>query len=155
MKKLRGIVFLSLFFFCIAVITTDVVARNPAGKTAKDLVKEAKAEIKQITPEELETKLDAGESFIIIDVREKDEYDAGHIKGAKLIPRGLLEFKITKEIPQKDAYIIIYCKSGGRGALSTQTLQTMGYTQVYNLKDGFMGWQEYLLGEPAEGGGCL
>lgn len=118
--------------------------------SSKELVAAAKKEIEQISSEQLKSQLNNDEVYLI-DIREKEEFDAGSISGANLIPRGLLEFRIAsdnywedKEItkPAKDQKIIIYCRSGGRGSLATKTLQQMGYTNVVNLDGGFLDWKE-------------
>jgi sulfur dioxygenase len=86
----------------------------------------------------------------VIDVREQNEFDAERIPKSVLIPRGLLEFQIAAKVPDKGSSLIITCKSGGRAALATQTLQIMGYNNVYNLKGGFTAWQAAAL--PTEKG---
>lgn len=74
--------------------------------------------------------------FLLIDVREDDEWQAGHIDGAIHIPRGQLEQRIQSRAPQKDQKIVVYCRSGYRSELAAQTLKTMGYNNVYSLEGG-------------------
>jgi len=93
--------------------------------------------MKIISCEELKQKKENGEDIIILDVRNTDEFEAGHIEGAINVPLHLLPLKIEQTIPDKDASIMCNCQSGGRSALATQTLQKMGYTHVYNLKGGY------------------
>ncbi|GAB3392791.1 rhodanese-like domain-containing protein [Azotobacter armeniacus] len=109
-------------------------------KSAHDLVAEAKASIHEID-------LDAAEAAIryadvLLDVREADEFHAGHIPGAVNIPRGLLEFKLsnTPELSARDLSIVLYCKTSGRAALAACTLQDMGYLQVQSIAGGFDAW---------------
>ena len=109
-------------------------------KTANDLVLAAKANIEEVA-------LDLSENYIrtvdvLIDVREADEYLAGHLPGAVLIPRGMLEFKLstTAELMSRDLHLAVYCKTGGRAALAVQTLQQMGYRHVKSLAGGFDAW---------------
>jgi len=109
-------------------------------KTAHDLVVAAKERIQEIP-------LDLSEHYIrsvdvLIDVREADEYGAGHIPGAVLIPRGMLEFKLssTPEFNPRDLKIALYCKTGGRSALAALTLQEMGYINVKSIAGGFDAW---------------
>ena len=111
-------------------------------KTAHDLVTAAKSHIQEIP-------LDLAQSAILradilIDVREKDEFLTGHIAGAVHIPRGLLEFKIsaTPELGARDLNIVLYCKSGGRAALSALALQEMGYLKVSSIAGGIDAWIE-------------
>ncbi len=132
------------------VKTIEKVSKPKVFNNSKELVVAAKEEIKQISPEQLETQLKKGDVYVI-DVREKSEFDNGSIPGAVLIPRGLLEFKIGKDVfwegvkmkmPNKGQKIVIYCKSGGRGSLATKSLQQMGYKNVENLEGGYQGWVE-------------
>jgi rhodanese-related sulfurtransferase len=109
-------------------------------KTAHDLVNAAKARIQEIP-------LNLSEEYIrsvdlLIDVREADEYNAGHLPGAVFIPRGMLEFKLsaTPELTPRDLNIAVYCKTGGRSALAALTLQDMGYLNVKSISGGFDAW---------------
>ncbi|MCK4278422.1 MAG: rhodanese-like domain-containing protein, partial [Desulfurellaceae bacterium] len=97
-----------------------VASLSYAWPNKGDLVKIAQEYIVQVTPEQLNaeiSKAKAGE-LVILDVREPSEYKAGHIPYAKSLPRGLMEFKIAKLVPDKATPIVIYCKSGGRGSLA-------------------------------------
>ncbi|GAQ95037.1 rhodanese-related sulfurtransferase [Thermodesulfovibrio aggregans] len=87
---------------------------------------------------------------IILDVREYTEYIAGHIPGALWTPRGLMDFKADEWIPDKDKVYLVYCKTGGRGAIVTCDLKKLGYKNVYNLKGGFDVWIK--AGETVEKG---
>ena len=116
---------------------TTVVA---ADKTADDLVKEAKEKVCEISVAEAKTKIASDASVIILDVREPDEFEKGHIPKAVNIPRGLLEFKVAKEIPTKDANILVYCKSGGRSCLACSTLLEMGYKNAVSIAGGWAAW---------------
>ncbi|NQV12009.1 hypothetical protein HQ524_01470 [Candidatus Uhrbacteria bacterium] len=111
-------------------------------KTAQDLVAAAKEAVSGISCTDYKKLLDSGEPYSLIDVREKDEWDAGHIDEAVHIPRGFLEFKIEELIPKKDAMIIVQCASGGRAALCGKALQEMGYTNVRNLEGGYKAYCE-------------
>ena len=108
--------------------------------TPPQLVAEAMAQIQQIDIPTTNTHLAAGGA--LIDVREPGEYLAGHLPGAVNIPRGVLEFKIgdNATLANKDQPIVLYCKTGGRAALSAVNLQRMGYAQVRSLTGGFDGW---------------
>lgn len=124
---------------------------NSGTQTTEELVAKAKSEINLITPEQLFDIMDKGEEiFTLIDVRTAMEYYPGYIPGAVLINRGSLEFKILSAsfwenaglyMPKKDEKVILYCKKGNRGALAAQTLQKMGFTNVYYLKGGFKNWE--------------
>jgi rhodanese-related sulfurtransferase len=108
--------------------------------TAKDLVAQAKAEVPSITCNEYRELKASGADHVLIDVRERDEWDAGHIDGAMHIPRGMLEFKIAEAVPEKNKPIVVQCASGGRAALCGQTLRKLGYTNVKNLEGGYAEW---------------
>ena len=147
MKRGKILALIALFFF----IAGAGVTYGGRYKTAKDFVKEAKKHIKEITCDKA-SKLLGKKGVIFLDVREPAEYNAGHIDGAINLPRGLLEFKIAKKIPNKNATIIVYCKTGGRGALATYTLKQMGYKKVYNLKGGWLGWKKFMESKKKGGG---
>jgi len=112
-----------------------------ADMTAEEMVAEAKKNICEITVSEAKEVLDSGE-YLFIDCREPKEYKMGHIPGAINIPRGLLEFKIDKKVPDKNQKIVMYCKSGGRSCLSTCTLCRMGYKNVKSLGGGWKAWEK-------------
>jgi rhodanese-related sulfurtransferase len=107
--------------------------------TTAEIVNDAKSKIHEISPQEVSRQLD---EVIILDVREADEYAAGHIPGAINIPRGLLEFKIDKHpsLNNREAKIVLQCQGGGRSALATVTLQKLGYKHVSNLAGGLNAW---------------
>ena len=109
--------------------------------TAQDLVAQAKAEVPEISYQEYQALQEQQKEPVLIDVREQDEWDAGHIDGAVHIPRGFLEFKIEQTVPDKNTLVIVQCASGGRAALCGQALHKMGYGNVKNLKGGYL---EYL-----------
>jgi len=108
--------------------------------TGADLVAKAKAGIREIQPTEASQQL--GKS-VIVDVREPEEYLAGHIPGAINIPRGLLEFRVDAHpiLCDRVCTIIMQCQSGGRSALATATMQKLGYKNVINLAGGFAAWK--------------
>lgn len=109
-------------------------------KNAHDLVAEAKVRIHEIDLDAAETAIRAAD--VLLDVREADEFHAGHIPGAVNIPRGLLEFKLGSmpELSARDLDIVLYCKTSGRAALAASTLQDMGYLQVQSIAGGFDAW---------------
>ena len=112
------------------------------AQTAQELVAAAKVRITEIDVERGKRQLDRS---LVLDVREPHEYLAGCLPGAINIPRGVLEFKIHTHPDFKerqDSEIVVYCQTGGRGALATQTLQQLGYHGAVNLAGGFKSWQE-------------
>lgn len=112
------------------------------AKSAIDLVQTAKANITEVTVSQANKLLKAGS--IPLDVREPAEYETAHIPNARHIARGLLEFKIADhpDFQDKASSIVVYCKTGGRGALATETLQQMGFTNVQSILGGFDAWNE-------------
>ena len=85
---------------------------------------------KQISAEEAKNIMDSGEKHIILDVREQNEYDAGHIPGAILIPYTEIEGKANDMLPDKNATILVYCRSGRRSKIASESLAKLGYTNV-------------------------
>jgi rhodanese-related sulfurtransferase len=106
-----------------------------------DLVDSARKSIKEVNIEEVKNKLDTGHDFILLDIRTESEWAKGHIGGAKYIDRGVLEFHVEAQIPEKSAEVILYCAGGVRSALSVQTLEKMGYTNVASMLEGTNGWE--------------
>ena len=104
------------------------------------LVAEAKKQIAEISPQGAATKLNAGEA-VIIDVRDKDEWDEGHIPGATHLSRGTIELDIEEKVPDPNAMIICHCGGGGRSALAAESLQKMGYKNVRSMAGGFKAWK--------------
>jgi len=111
-------------------------------KSFRELVTEAKSQIREITPEEAEQLRGAGEDVLIIDVREKEDYESGHLPDAVSVPRGLLELNIDDHTTEEDRPIVLYCGGGSRSALAARSLQEMGYRNVKSLTGGFRGWKE-------------
>ena len=107
--------------------------------TPHELVLEAKAQIKEVGTAEAHAQLD---KRTVIDVREYDEYAAGHLPGAINIPRGVLEFKIglVPECANKDGAYLLYCRTSGRAAMSAVQLQRIGYTDVLSMAGGIEAW---------------
>ncbi len=106
------------------------------------MLEEAREETEQTGPDAVRDALVSREDIIILDVREPDEWEEGHIKGAKHLPRGLLESRAADELPNTSARIFTHCASGGRGTLAARTLGEMGYTNVANMEGGITAWQE-------------
>jgi rhodanese-related sulfurtransferase len=130
LKKIR--IFLILIFACTLA--------QAQVKPVKQIVAEAKSNIVQISVDELKKKIESREKFMLIDVRTKEEYLAGHIEGSVWIPRGELEFDIQKLTNDPEVEIIIYCRGGGRSALAVGALNNIGYEKVFNLDGGFKKW---------------
>jgi rhodanese-related sulfurtransferase len=131
--KLNNTIIL-LIIFLIGGFTTAQI------KTPKEIVEKIRSDIKIITVEHFESKINSDNDFILLDVRTEKEYLAGHINNAVWLPRGFIEFKIQKLIDDPESEIILYCKRGSRSALAAYTLLKMGYKNVVNLEGGFEQW---------------
>ena len=92
-----------------------------------------------ITAEEAKRIMDSEEGYIILDVREQDEYDAGHISGAILIPYTQIEAKANEMLPDKDQLILVYCRSGRRSKIAAEALAELGYTNIKEF-GGILDW---------------
>ena len=104
------------------------------------LVAEAKKHITEISPHDAAANLSSGDA-VVVDVRDKDEWDEGHIPGATHISRGTIELDIEEKVPDPSAMIICHCGGGGRSALAAETLQKMGYKNVRSMAGGLKAWK--------------
>jgi rhodanese-related sulfurtransferase len=109
-------------------------------KTAHDLVVQAKQAVQEISVEKAVAAIQTCD--VLIDVREADEYAAGHLPGAIHMSRGMLEFKMAgnPKMQARDLNIVLYCKTSGRAALSAKSLADMGYTHVQSIAGGVDAW---------------
>jgi rhodanese-related sulfurtransferase len=108
-------------------------------KTGTDLINEAKTRITEVSAADVEALLAQGNRAVILDVREPNEFNLGHLPGAVHIPRGQLENRVEAMIP-KTSTVIVYCGGGSRSALAADTLQVLGYTDVKSMTGGFRDW---------------
>ena len=106
------------------------------------LVEHAKRQVREATIADVKRKLDAGEPFYFIDVREDHEFAKDHAKGAVHLGRGILERDIESRIPDKGAEIVLYCGGGLRSALAAESLGRMGYTNVTSMAGGIRAWRD-------------
>jgi rhodanese-related sulfurtransferase len=112
------------------------------------LVDESKKRIRQTDIHEVKRRLDAGEEFHLVDVREESEFARGRLPRALHLSRGIIERDVEKAIPEKSAAIVLYCGGGFRSALSAENLQKMGYTNVVSMDGGWRAWNK--AGYPTE-----
>jgi len=124
------------------------------ASTLDDMVQEALREIREIDAEEAARLLRAPEQegWHFLDVREADEYEAGHVPGARHVPRGFLEVKADLHHPKRDPWLadreralVVYCGGGHRSALAVQTLQRMGFARAVSLAGGWAAWGRHGL----------
>lgn len=110
------------------------------GRRFVALVNEARKRIRECTVADVKRRMDAGESFHLVDVREESEFAKSRLPGAVHIGKGVLERDIESKIPDTHAEIVLYCGGGYRSALAADALQKMGYTNVVSMDGGFRGW---------------
>jgi rhodanese-related sulfurtransferase len=104
------------------------------------LVNESKKRVKETNVADVKRRMDAGEKFVLVDVREESEWARGHLPGAIHLGRGIIERDIEQKIPDAGTKMILYCGGGFRSALSADNLQKMGYTNVESMDGGWKGW---------------
>ena len=109
-------------------------------KGFQDLVADAKTKITEISPTEAAAKA-KNRDAVIVDVREKDEFDELHITGAVHMSRGTIELEIEDKFPDRNMMIICHCGGGGRYALAAENLQKMGYKNVLSMAGGLRAWK--------------
>ncbi len=113
------------------------------------LVDAARARIRECSVDDVKRRLDAGERFHLVDVREQDEWARGHLPGAVHLSKGIIERDIEGAIPDRAADIVLYCGGGYRSALAADNLRQMGYRNVTSMDGGWRGWNE--AGYPTAG----
>jgi rhodanese-related sulfurtransferase len=114
------------------------------------LVKETRRLVKKCSVDDVRHRLDRGERFHFVDVREDDEWRAGRAKGAIHLGKGVIERDIEKAIPDKAAPIVLYCGGGFRSVLAAEALQRMGYRNVVSMDGGIRAWRAAGLPEERE-----
>ncbi len=133
---------LALFTACATPAAdpqTGNAAETQAAQTTATETTEKAEEFQVITAQKAKQIMDNEQGAIIVDVREPDEYSAGHIPGAKLLPLGNLNKLAATELPDLDATILVYCRSGARSNMGAQVLASLGYTHVLDI-GGIINW---------------
>ena len=125
MRKLKGLIIM----LCISLSLFGMTACSDGGANSYE----------QITPQEAKTIMDTETDYIIIDARTDEEFAEGHIEGAILIPEYEIADRAEKELPDKDALILVYCRSGRRSKLAAEALVALGYTNVQEF-GGIIDW---------------
>lgn len=111
------------------------------AKTYKQLMEEARQVIPEVSIEEVKNRMERGENWTLLDVREREEYREGHLEGAFSLPRGFLEIRVEETLPDKSAPIIAYCAGGVRSLIAARTLKDMGYENVVSMSGGYTAWK--------------
>ena len=104
------------------------------------VVEDAKARVCELPVEDVKAKQDRGDTFVLVDVREESEWAKGRLPRAEHLGRGVLERDIEKKVPDRGREIVLYCGGGFRSALAAESLQRMGYRNVFSLAGGYRGW---------------
>jgi rhodanese-related sulfurtransferase len=112
------------------------------------IVDDAKTRVRETNVQEIKKRMDAGEKFHLVDVREDNEWAKGHLPNAIHLGKGIIERDIEAAIPDKNAEIVLYCGGGFRSALAGDNLQKMGYKKVLSMDGGWKGWVS--AGHPTE-----
>jgi rhodanese-related sulfurtransferase len=106
------------------------------------IVEETRQRIREVTIDDVKAKLDRGEKFLLVDVREESEYAADHLPGAVHLGKGIIERDVEERVPDPATPMVLYCGGGFRSALAADNLQKMGYTEVLSMDGGVRGWRE-------------
>jgi phage shock protein E len=132
-KKLKNIniIYLVSAFLLIGLLSGCSSVTNETSKESSTASK--KSSFTNITPEEAKKRLDSEKGIVLLDVRTKEEYDTGHIKGSILIPVDNLKEEAESKLKEKNAPIFVYCRSGNRSTTAANILVNLGYKNVYNL----------------------
>lgn len=106
------------------------------------IVDDAKQRVREVSIDEIKGRLDRGDKFLLVDVREESEYAKDHLPGALHLGKGIIERDIEERVPELNAPLVLYCGGGYRSALAADNLQKMGYTNVLSMDGGVRGWRE-------------
>jgi adenylyltransferase/sulfurtransferase len=110
----------------------------------RDLLSQTKDQIREISVQDVDTRIrnaNGTRDFVLLDVREKDEWNEGHLPGAVWVPRGFLEPRIEKTVPERETPIVVYCAGGTRSAFAAKSLQDLGYNDVVSMAGGYGDWK--------------
>ena len=106
------------------------------------IVDDARSRIRETDVDTVKTRLDRGEKFLLVDVREESEFAKDHLPGAIHLGKGIIERDIEAKVPELRTEMVLYCGGGFRSALAADNLQKMGYTNVISMDGGIRGWRE-------------
>ncbi|MGA8152736.1 MAG: rhodanese-like domain-containing protein [Terriglobales bacterium] len=106
------------------------------------IVEDAKTRVQETTVDDVKARLDRGEKFVLVDVREESEYAKDHLPGAIHLGKGIIERDVEARVPDLNTPMILYCGGGFRSALASDNLNKMGYTNVISMDGGIRDWRE-------------
>jgi rhodanese-related sulfurtransferase len=107
-----------------------------------NIVDDAKHRVRETTVDEIKSRLDRGDKFVLVDVREESEWQKDHLPGAVHMSKGVIERDVEQKVPDLNAEMVLYCGGGFRSALAADNLQKMGYKNVISMDGGVRGWRE-------------
>jgi rhodanese-related sulfurtransferase len=138
-----------LIVMLICLMLTACTQKTPEGtmkETTNQTTNQTEPAYMNITPEEAKKIMDSQSGYVILDVREQDEFDESHIPGAILIPHGQIQELAPSMLPDKDQLILVYCRSGRRSKIAAEALEEMGYTNIKEF-GGINDWPYETVGE--------
>ncbi len=144
----RIVVLMAVLALVFSAVNVVMAQEDPTAAIVKEMVAAAKAAVKTVPADVVKAAIDAKEKAVILDVREPNEFAAGHLPGAINVPRGLLEFTIFKKISDLNTTVYVYCKTAGRSALATKTLKDLGYKNAVLGDFQYADWVK--AGHPVE-----
>jgi len=106
------------------------------------IVDDARTRVRETNVDEVKKRMDRGDKFLLVDVREESEFAKDHLPGAIHLGKGIIERDVEARVPDLNAEMILYCGGGFRSALAADNLQKMGYTKVISMDGGIRGWRE-------------
>ena len=106
------------------------------------IVDDARTRVRETNVDEVKARMDRGDKFLLVDVREESEFAKDHLPGAVHLGKGIIERDIEARVPELNTEMILYCGGGYRSALAADNLQKMGYTNVISMDGGIRGWRE-------------
>ena len=106
------------------------------------IVEDAKTRVRETTVDAIKSRLDRGDKFTLVDVREESEFAKDHLPGAIHMGKGVIERDVEQKVPDLNTELVLYCGGGFRSALAADNLQKMGYTKVISMDGGIRGWRE-------------
>lgn len=106
------------------------------------IVEDAKVRVREVSIDDVKARLDRGDKFVLVDVREESEYAKDHLPGAIHLGKGVIERDIEEHVPELNTPVVLYCGGGYRSALAADNLQKMGYSNVLSMNGGIRGWRE-------------
>ncbi|MBZ5719328.1 MAG: sulfurtransferase [Acidobacteriia bacterium] len=106
------------------------------------IVDDARRRVRECSVDDVKNKLDQGQKFLLIDVREDNEWAKDHLPGAIHLGKGIIERDVEERVPALDTPMVLYCGGGYRSAMAADNLQKMGYTNVISMDGGIRGWRE-------------